>query len=411
MPLTQEIDDIYTRYCLVNKSIEDLKQITNKSLPTLRRYITIKEYLSIDLYPLLNQRKQLTISFAELLCKKLMNTYQQELVYDNVKNKKMNQKKIYLEEQQSCQICCDQSSTHEYMECCGQWICSQCLFQCFKISTIEFMYNPLCCAFCKNLVSENTIKEFTGSFVNNTITYSRDPWRNTNAWKSLVTSHKQLNTSTYLVNLYYLYSKYMKYLTDNPDVKDTHHIGPCNKCLVNKYKSVDRFKEDMKVNNFRNINFNINIAKVRKDCAIDEQLKPEIFVCDKCTGSNIIKRCPHCGIKSMRPDGCNYVSCACGNHWCFVCNMRLPGSHEGHNVHYWNGKGSSAYDDKCRISESTDRIDYVLKNCNCSSCRSRDGAPICATLDCPNKIPCKPYKTEHGRLMKWGIHCRECSTI
>ena len=51
----------------------------------------------------------------------------------------------------------------------------------------------------------------------------------------------------------------------------------------------------------------------------------------------------------------------------------------------------------------------VLKNCNCSSCLKRSGAPICATLDCPNTVPCKPYKTEHGKLMKWGIYCRECS--
>jgi len=409
MSLTQEIDDIYIQYCLSNKSIGSLKQLTNKSLPTLRRYITIKENLSYELFPLLNQRSQLTISFAELLCKKLTNTYQQEFVYDHVKKEKMDKKKVFLEEQLSCQICCDQSKTHEHMECCGQWICSQCLFQCFKTSTIEFRFIPLCCPFCKGFVSDNTIKEFTGSFITNSINYSHDPWRNNTLWIKQVTS--QVKPSTYLVNLYYLYKQYMKYISHNHGITDTHHIGFCNKCLIKKYKSVNRFKEDMKVNNFRNINFNINIAKVQKDCANDEQLKPEIFVCDKCTESNIIKRCPHCGIKSMRPDGCNYVRCACGNHWCFVCNMRLPGTHEGHNVHYWIGRGSSAYDDKCRISESTDRIDHVLKKCNCSSCLKRSGAPICATLDCPNKVPCKPYKTEHGRLMKWGIYCRVCSTM
>ena len=53
-----------------------------------------------------------------------------------------------------------------------------------------------------------------------------------------------------------------------------------------------------------------------------------------------------------------------------------------HNVHYWIGNGSSARDDNCRVSSDHHGLDHVIKDCNCRYCRSRGGAPMCATLDC-----------------------------
>ena len=415
MSLTQEIDDIYVNYCLLNKDISRLKQYVNKSYESLKRYIRIKENLAPELYPLLNSRKKMTISFADTLSKSLINIQHQVEAYEAVKDKKTKERVNIIETHKSCLICCDNSVSHEYMECCGNWICSSCFLHCLSTSLTELTLTPLCCPFCRKDIPLDTICNFTGSYrrkvKKHTINYSKDPWRNSYDWTNGFTKWKNCYVKEYLCNLYKLYVIYSKFIIDNPGITDTHHLGYCESCITSAFRSRDRFMDTIKHKNNRFLNIGrVKIAKVQKDCANDEQLKPEIFTCDRCSESEIlIKRCPHCGIKSLRPDGCNYVRCECGNHWCFVCNMRLPGSHEGHNVHYWIGNGSSAYDDNCRVSSDHHGTDHVMEDCNCSYCRSRGGAPVCATLDCCNVVPKKSHTTEHGRVLKWGIYCESCS--
>ncbi len=415
MSLTQEIDDIYVNYCLLNKDISRLKQYVNKSYESLKRYIRIKENLAPELYPLLNSRKKMTISFADTLSKSLINIQHQVEAYEAVKDKKTKERVNIIETHKSCLICCDNSVSHEYMECCGNWICSSCFLHCLSTSLTELTLTPLCCPFCRKDISLDTICNFTGSYrrkvKKHTINYSKDPWRNSYDWTNGFTKWKNCYVKEYLCNLYKLYVIYSKFIIDNPGITDTHHLGYCESCITSAFRSRDRFMDTIKHKNNRFLNIGrLKIAKVQKDCANDEQLKPEIFTCERCSESEIlIKRCPHCGIKSLRPDGCNYVRCECGNHWCFVCNMRLPGSHEGHNVHYWIGNGSSAYDDNCRVSSDHHGTDHVMEDCNCSYCRSRGGAPVCATLDCCNVVPKKSHTTEHGRVLKWGIYCESCS--
>ena len=415
MSLTQEIDDIYVNYCLLNKDISRLKQYVNKSYESLKRYIRIKENLAPELYPLLNSRKKMTISFADTLSKSLINIQHQVEAYEAVKDKKTKERVNIIETHKSCLICCDNSVSHEYMECCGNWICSSCFLHCLSTSLTELTLTPLCCPFCRKDIPLDTICNFTGSYRKKihkqTVYYSIDPWRNSYDWTNGFTKWKNCYVKEYLCNLYKLYVIYSKFIIDNPGITDTHHLGYCESCITSAFRSRDRFMDTIKHKNNRFLNIGrVKIAKVQKDCANDEQLKPEIFTCDRCSESEIlIKRCPHCGIKSLRPDGCNYVRCECGNHWCFVCNMRLPGSHEGHNVHYWIGNGSSAYDDNCRVSSDHHGTDHVMEDCNCSYCRSRGGAPVCATLDCCNVVPKKSHTTEHGRVLKWGIYCESCS--
>ena len=415
MSLTQEIDDIYVNYCLLNKDISRLKQYVNKSYESLKRYIRIKENLAPELYPLLNSRKKMTISFADTLSKSLINIQHQVEAYEAVKDKKTKERVNIIETHKSCLICCDNSVSHEYMECCGNWICSSCFLHCLSTSLTELTLTPLCCPFCRKDIPLDTICNFTGSYrrkvKKHTINYSKDPWRNSYDWTNGFTKWKNCYVKEYLCNLYKLYVIYSKFIIDNPGITDTHHLGYCESCITSAFRSRDRFMDTIKHKNNRFLNIGrLKIAKVQKDCANDEQLKPEIFTCERCSESEIlIKRCPHCGIKSLRPDGCNYVRCECGNHWCFVCNMRLPGSHEGHNVHYWIGNGSSAYDDNCRVSSDHHGTDHVMEDCNCSYCRSRGGAPVCATLDCCNVVPKKSHTTEHGRVLKWGIYCESCS--
>ena len=97
----------------------------------------------------------------------------------------------------------------------------------------------------------------------------------------------------------------------------------------------------------RNLEF-LSIATIEKDCANDMELKKEMFMCAPCKDRDenvIIKSCPHCGLKTIQPDGCNHVKCQCKGFWCFVCNQRLPGTHEGHTVHFYVGPGSGPYRD------------------------------------------------------------------
>jgi hypothetical protein len=81
----------------------------------------------------------------------------------------------------------------------------------------------------------------------------------------------------------------------------------------------------------------------------------------------------------MNPDGCNYV--ICGDHnWCFICNERLERNHNGHNVHYWIGRGSGAWSNRCRKSENMNLPTFILNTCNCNSCKGRNS--FCRELEC-----------------------------
>ena len=72
-------------------------------------------------------------------------------------------------------------------------------------------------------------------------------------------------------------------------------------------------------------------------------------------------------------DGVGYVIC------------RLPNNHEGHNVHYWTGPGSSPYSNYCRRSINYNRPDFVMETCNCSHCSPFNGLKLCKNLECYNR--------------------------
>ena len=115
--------------------------------------------------------------------------------------------------------------------------------------------------------------------------------------------------------------------------------------------------------------------------------------------SCIIKKCPHCGIKTLKPSGCNYIYC--GDHrWCWICNERIENNNNGHNHHYWTGPGTSAFSPECRVTLETDTPDHVIKRCPCKHCRKRDFKPLCLHLECNNtaidykKKYCKEHYTK-----------------
>ena len=45
------IQDLYTLYTLNNKDMKKLKELTGKSMVTIRKYIHIQEKLDIELFP------------------------------------------------------------------------------------------------------------------------------------------------------------------------------------------------------------------------------------------------------------------------------------------------------------------------------------------------------------------------
>jgi hypothetical protein len=44
---------------------------------------------------------------------------------------------------------------------------------------------------------------------------------------------------------------------------------------------------------------------------------------DACNTANVpgSKRCPRCKLPVFKTEGCNHITCRCGCHWCYVCQM------------------------------------------------------------------------------------------
>ena len=167
-----------------------------------------------------------------------------------------------------------------------------------------------------------------------------------------------------------------------------YHYGYCHECILRVYSSRQNFQkhhynDNIKV--FQKSLKKLSIVLVPKSCTEDIELNESMFICEPCKDKRdnvVIKSCPHCGIKSIKPSACNFVRCSCGNFWCFVCNVRLPGTHEGHNKHFWIGLGSSPYDDNCRVSKEFDGPNHILQDSECSYCLERNCSPMCMTIDC-----------------------------
>ena len=152
----------------------------------------------------------------------------------------------------------------------------------------------------------------------------------------------------------------------------------------------------------------LHIVGIPKDCVQDVELTESMFKCEPCRDTEeqvVIKSCPHCGLKSIKPTNCNYVKCECKNFWCFVCNMRLPGSHEGHNVHFWRGSGTGPFNNACRVSTNRCGEKHILQSCNCECCKKRNGAPMCATIDCKRLA----LENTEGSDYKYKQYCFVCN--
>ena len=381
--LTDKIDHAYMMYVLSNKKISKASSLTKISPVTMKKYVTIKERLDITLFDELNKKgkEKLQLGFALDLCNYVLNPEIQIMFYPSLIQIPNKERKSKLGEMNMCMICADSTINFEILPCCNNLLCGSCLITIMETTINNISIKSIQCPFCNC--------DFTHTFIQWFLKYthkSYESWRSLDVYKK----NKKYN-DLYTNNLYYKYVLTRKMVRRINDYSEDKYYGVCTKCTPVPSKNMNQARM------FRNI----KITSVEKTCVNDENeiavLKPEMFLCSPCKreeedpNHQIFKKCPHCGIKTVKPDGCNYVMCADHN-WCFICNERLERNHNGHNVHYHMGPGSGPFSDKCRKSEDYDAPRFILNTCPCNSCKN--GPPLCRSIDCMNR-------TNH-------VHCYEC---
>ncbi|CAK4780669.1 unnamed protein product, partial [Aphanomyces euteiches] len=64
---------------------------------------------------------------------------------------------------------------------------------------------------------------------------------------------------------------------------------------------------------------------VGRDCAVEAPRDVTGFECVECKEKSVVawqdegKSCPGCKTPTEKVDGCNHMTCVCGQHWCYVC--------------------------------------------------------------------------------------------
>ena len=384
--LTDKIDHAYMMYVLSNKKISKASSLTKISPVTMKKYVTIKERLDITLFDELNTKgkEKLQLGFALDLCNYVLNPEIQIMIYPSLIQIPNKERKSKLEEMNMCMICTDSNIDFEILPCCNTLLCESCLITIMEGTINNLSYQRIRCPFCNIELPDIFIRWFLKSIYQPGASY--ESWRSLDVYKK----NKKYNEN-YTTNLYrkfYFLSTNIKKIRD---YSEERYYGPCTKCTPPPSKNY------IQRHHFKNM----KISSVEKRCVNDENelavLKPEMFICSPCKrveedpNHQIFKKCPHCGIRTLKPDGCNYVMC--GDHnWCFICNERLERNHNGHNVHYHMGPGTGPFADKCRKSEDYDAPRFILNTCPCNSCKN--GPPLCRSIDCMNR-------TNH-------VHCYEC---
>ena len=386
--VTDKIDNAYLLYVLSKQNIHQACLFTKISRPTMIKYITIKERLDLTLFEDLNKKgkDKLTIGFALDLCKYVLNPEIQVLYYSDLMKYPNRERKSELMTMNTCLICADTNVNLELLPCCNTSICECCLITMLDTAINDLAFLPIRCPFCNVSFPYNFLEWFLYEFG-----VTLDSWRRSKEY-----NRSKRHNEIYCKNLFYRYHTLLRFIAIRQKYEGSlehvgqkllsegdKYFGSCTRCSSPPI-SERRIQRKM----FRKM----KICSVEKSCVNDENdiaiLEPNMFLCKQCQdqaedpNNLLIRQCPHCGVKTLRPHECNYVQC--GDHaWCFVCNERLEMGHNGHNVHYWMGPGTSPYINKCRKSEDYDSPTFILNTCYCNSCK---GLPsLCKTLDCLNR--------------------------
>jgi len=405
----QKIEDLYVIYSLcknIEFSISELKKYTKITISTINKYLSIQEKLDIRLFPYLDNKKhKLSLGMAYELSKQFLNPDTQYKIFMKHLKKKNNENKLIISNIKTCNICCEDSVYIGILPCCKNFICEKCLTDTILMYLTDISFKIALCPFCKKVFKMKFLEEI----LSNRFIKNYNLWIDTNFKRYINYKHK------YFYNLLNRYTSiYDKIVQEkalqNIRIRKIKHLpriiakeiyGFCKMCTpeINS--------------NFRYTH--IKIKSIEKRCVNDQNqllvIKPEMFTCHDC--QNVvceIKKCPHCGIKTIKPENCNFISrCKCRQSWCFVCSSRLPNDNFGHGQHYWIGSGSSAYDPKCRVTENHHGPSHVIEKCKCSFCIKRNFKPICLDLNCNHPASnwkakyCYIHRTERYHRLGRGI--------
>lgn len=398
LTVSEKIDKAHKYHAHISVINKDgyiaVRELTERHMgvrwPTVKKYISIKERLHRDLLPYLDKKgkDKLSIGLAVKLTELVWNpNYQLEIfpVINRLPNAEAI--KIGVWENTECILCCAPTSAMEQTPCCKNFYCFDCQKRTIETAINHLAFLGVKCPFCKTYFTKGFIQDWLngGEYKDVLLTGGRD-WRKDVRYKNM-----KLPSTIYMYNLWKkcesLFSSVEN--ANNSVPKNDYpalfegdlYYGPCTRCTP----GVREF-------GYQRDEFgHMNVCSVEKQCANAEGdlavLQADMFVCIVCKSfeedyeDGTFKKCPHCGIKTLKPSGCNYVKC--GDHrWCFICNERLPVSHDGHNTHYYTGPGTSAYSHECRQSLRTDTPKFILSSCNCESCFVRGGRQLCRELEC-----------------------------
>lgn len=410
MTLTEKIDEACHLFSLCGGNYSKTLRYLKIGQPTLKNYVSIGNHLEFSLLENLDKKgsEKISMSLALKLVNSLFNPDHQLKVYASIKHLSNKERILKIDEHTECPICFDNSPSHEYFKCCDTFVCTDCVYKHLDISINDIVFEGCKCPMCSKYMSK---KKITGILDFGSKSYPEKQW--------IIRNKEVSYRSIYYKNLLMKFIEMIEAVrkinkktkrTINPNLRifqksfqnSEIYYGNCKGCCprVSKRKEKPLYQYNLKVKTIDKecVNGNGELVVLHKD----------MFKCEKCITKeeqeNIFKKCPHCGIKTLKPDGCNYVNC--GDHrWCFICNERLPDNHEGHNVHYWMGPGTSPWGDSCRRSSNyqiNNRMvpDFVLNMCDCSSCSQFGGAPLCRSLDCMERGD----KTSDG----FKTLCSEC---
>ena len=372
--------------------IDELKKYTKLSKSTIKKYLIIQEGLDHSLFPYLDNKKQkLSLDIAYNLVKQYYNPNTQYKIFKKcMKNKKNKENKIIIYNLKTCNICCEDSLYIRYLSCCKYFICDKCLINIIISNISDISFKIIKCPYCKKIFNFKYLKKILyEQFYKNEELWIDEKYKkyiNYREYYFMNLFKKYLSIYNQIVKEKNLLQIHIKSIRKLPPIIDEEIYGCCSSCTPRVIENIEYNYE------------NIKIKSVQKRCVNDQNqlivLNTSMFACEEC--KNIVyetKQCPHCGMKTIKPDGCNYVYCACNNKWCFICSSRLPDNTYGHNHHYWMGKGTSAYDNKCRVSEKTNTPAHVIEKCFCRYCIKRNKKPSCIKLDC--KKTAIDWKTQY----------------
>ncbi len=412
MSIQKKIDEIYQLFILSDRNIKKTLSLTKISRPTLNNYIKIQECLDFSLREFLDKKgkEKLKISDAVLLCDNVFNPENQYIMFQNYLQSK--NKLEFIRDQNTCAICMESRKNFEFTPCCNGLICENCLSKTFESNIQDIIFKPVNCPFCNKHFDLLFVKWF---LIDRVLT-NKEFWRNTKSYHTTLEFAPSYNHN--------LYHKYLNLIDKIERLNDTivcDHEPDFQKLLGDKYygyctQCTPTFRnKDFKKIKQRDWDRSL-ISDIPKQCGNGEGgllvLQPEMFRCVVCKSRDEnfedgeFKKCPHCGIKTVKPDGCNYIYC--GDHrWCWICNERIENNDNGHNKHYWTGPGTSPYSDQCRTSIQSNTLTYVIEGkCDCSACKDHGGAPICKNINCMKRTFVKYISDGNDMFNDYCIDCQ-----